>query len=269
MASAARCSSPLSSASSSIVCIRLRITRGSQPSNDSVVWTRVPSPWGSNDQTWTALTPIVVPVQPSSSGRSTLSSLDVILDPVFQRNTEPAATGPSSSSDLTSGFQSGQRSKSASTSQTTSGGAAISASLVAMTGASRGTSMAADSIAGGRGAGLRAAFGNAFAVLLVAAFLAAVFFLPEPWGYVAVAVAAFVEVAEVYFWIRFLRRYRVTTGAEGLVGERAEVVEALAPTGRVRLRGELWTARAAEPAIAGQRVRVTAVDGLTLEVEAD
>jgi membrane-bound serine protease (ClpP class) len=105
-------------------------------------------------------------------------------------------------------------------------------------------------------------------MLLLAAF-ASLFFLPEPWGYVAVAAAAVVEVGEVYLWIRFLRRYRVTTGAEGLVGERAEVVEALAPTGRVRVRGELWAARAADGAIPGQRVRITAVDGLTLEVEPD
>jgi membrane-bound serine protease (ClpP class) len=103
-------------------------------------------------------------------------------------------------------------------------------------------------------------------VLLIAAFVS-LFFLPDPWGYVAVGVAAVVEVGEIYFWIRFLRRYRVTTGAEGLVGERAEVVEALVPLGRVRVRGELWAARAAAPAIVGQRMRVTGVDGLTLEVE--
>ena len=104
-------------------------------------------------------------------------------------------------------------------------------------------------------------------MLLVAAFIAAVLFLPEPWGVVAVAAAAVVEIGEIYFWIRCLRRYRVTTGAEGLVGERAEVVEALTPSGRVRVRGELWAARGTDPAIAGQRVRITAVDGLTLEVE--
>lgn len=103
-------------------------------------------------------------------------------------------------------------------------------------------------------------------MLLVAAFVS-LFFLPEPWGYVAVGVAAVVEVGEVYFWIRFLRRYRVTTGAEGLVGERAEVVESCAPLGRVRVRGELWQARCSGTAIEGQRMRVTAVDGLTLEVE--
>jgi membrane-bound serine protease (ClpP class) len=103
-------------------------------------------------------------------------------------------------------------------------------------------------------------------VLLIAAFVS-LFFLPEPWGYVAVGVAAVVEVGEIYLWIRFLRRYRVTTGAEGLVGERAEVVEACTPLGRVRVRGELWAARAEPPAIVGQRTRITGVDGLTLEVE--
>jgi membrane-bound serine protease (ClpP class) len=103
-------------------------------------------------------------------------------------------------------------------------------------------------------------------VLLIAA-LVSLFFLPDPWGYVAVGVAALVEVGEVYFWIRFLRRYRVTTGAEGLIGERGEVVEACEPVGSVRVRGELWRARCAEPLGVGRLVRVTAVDGLTLEIE--
>ena len=106
-------------------------------------------------------------------------------------------------------------------------------------------------------------------MLLAAAIIAAVLWLEEPWGIVAIAVAAIIEVAEVWFWIRFLRRYRVTTGVEGLLGERGEVVEALDPDGRVRVRGELWAARSSEPAIAGRRVRITAVDGLTLEVEPD
>jgi membrane-bound serine protease (ClpP class) len=103
-------------------------------------------------------------------------------------------------------------------------------------------------------------------VLLVAAFVS-LFFLPSPCGFIAVGVAAVVEVGEVYFWIRFLRRYRITTGAEGLVGEVAEVVEACAPAGRIRLRGELWNARSRAPAEPRRLVRVTGVDGLTLEVE--
>jgi membrane-bound serine protease (ClpP class) len=104
-------------------------------------------------------------------------------------------------------------------------------------------------------------------MLLVGAIALALFVLPPGWGIAIVVVAMVVEVAEVGFWIRFLRRYRVTTGAEGLIGARAEVIEACAPAGRVRLRGEIWHARCARGASVGERVRVTGVDGLTLMVE--
>lgn len=104
-------------------------------------------------------------------------------------------------------------------------------------------------------------------MLLVGALALALFVLPPGWGIAIVVVAMVVEVAEVGFWIRFLRRYRVTTGAEGLIGARAEVIETCAPTGRVRLRGEIWHARCPSGAEAGDRVTVTGVDGLTLEVE--
>jgi membrane-bound serine protease (ClpP class) len=104
-------------------------------------------------------------------------------------------------------------------------------------------------------------------MLLVGAIALALLVLPPGWGLALVVVAMVVEVAEVGFWIRFLRRYRVTTGAEGLVGSRAEVIEACVPTGRVRLRGEIWRARCASRAEVGDRVTVTGVDGLTLEVE--
>jgi membrane-bound serine protease (ClpP class) len=89
------------------------------------------------------------------------------------------------------------------------------------------------------------------------------FFIPEPWNVVVVCVAALVEVGEVFAWIKFLRRYRVQTGAEGMVGERGEVIG----PGRVRVRGEIWTASADGPLQPGDRVRVAAVDGLTLRVE--
>jgi membrane-bound serine protease (ClpP class) len=104
-------------------------------------------------------------------------------------------------------------------------------------------------------------------MLLIGAIALAIFVLPPVWGAVAIALGIAIEVAELAFWIRFLRRYRVQTGAEGLVGAPAEVIEALDPGGRVRLRGEIWRARGSRPASIGERVRVTAVDGLTLEVQ--
>jgi membrane protein implicated in regulation of membrane protease activity len=102
--------------------------------------------------------------------------------------------------------------------------------------------------------------------VLLALAIVGLFLLPDPWGVIAVFTAAVIEVGEVFFWIRFLRRYPVTTGAEGLVGERGEVIVRCAPRGRVRLRGEIWNARSEEPLELGEEVRVEAVDGLTLVV---
>jgi membrane-bound serine protease (ClpP class) len=89
------------------------------------------------------------------------------------------------------------------------------------------------------------------------------FVLPEPWNVVVVCVAALIEVGEVFFWIKFLRRYRVQTGAEGLIGKRGEVIG----PGRVRVHGEIWSASGEVPLERGAQVRVAAVDGLTLRVE--
>ena len=105
-------------------------------------------------------------------------------------------------------------------------------------------------------------------MLLAIAILLTVFVLSPPIGAAVVVLAAVVEVGEVLFWRRFLRRYRVSTGAEALVGESVEVVQACDPSGRVRVRGELWNARAAPPLGVGEVARVTAVDGLTLEIAA-
>jgi membrane-bound serine protease (ClpP class) len=103
-------------------------------------------------------------------------------------------------------------------------------------------------------------------VLLIGAIALALLVLPPGWGVALVGVAAAIEVAEVGFWTRFLRRYRVRTGVEGLIGSSAEPCD---PRGRVRFRGEIWDARCSSRAEIGERVTVTGVNGLTLEVEPD
>lgn len=104
-------------------------------------------------------------------------------------------------------------------------------------------------------------------MFLVGMVVLALFVLPPALGVAAVGLGIVVEVAEVGFWTRFLRRYRVRTGVEGLIGARAEVIQACAPVGRVRMRGEIWHARCASRAQVGDRVVVTGVEGLTLVVE--
>jgi membrane-bound serine protease (ClpP class) len=61
----------------------------------------------------------------------------------------------------------------------------------------------------------------------------------------------------------------VRGGTEEMIGELAEARSAIAPEGQVFMRGTLWGARLASgggPVALGDRVRVEAVDGLTLVV---
>ena len=52
------------------------------------------------------------------------------------------------------------------------------------------------------------------------------------------------------------------------MGSIGDVTEPLTPTGQVRVLGELWSAHANLELPRGTRVRVLAVQDLTLEVEA-
>ena len=62
-------------------------------------------------------------------------------------------------------------------------------------------------------------------------------------------------------------RYKVSTGAEAMVGEIGEARTALDPNGRVFVHGELWNARSEAAIASGEQVRVRAVNGMDLLVE--
>jgi membrane-bound serine protease (ClpP class) len=63
------------------------------------------------------------------------------------------------------------------------------------------------------------------------------------------------------------RAHKVTTGAQGLVGEIGIAQTPLAPQGKVFVHGELWDAASSTAIAAGQTVVVRTVDGLLLRVE--
>jgi membrane-bound serine protease (ClpP class) len=63
------------------------------------------------------------------------------------------------------------------------------------------------------------------------------------------------------------RASKVETGAEGMLGEIGSARTALNPAGKVFVHGEFWDAISSEPAEAGARVRVVALEGLRLKVE--
>jgi membrane-bound serine protease (ClpP class) len=63
------------------------------------------------------------------------------------------------------------------------------------------------------------------------------------------------------------RRRRIITGGEAMLGAEGEVVEWHGEEGRVRVKGEIWRARALRPLQPAARIRVVSRENLTLTVE--
>jgi len=104
-------------------------------------------------------------------------------------------------------------------------------------------------------------------VLLAIAILLALFVLPSPWGLVAVAVGATLEIAETGLFIWWSKRMRARVGVDSMVGKRGVAVSDLWPEGQVKISGEIWKARCEGGCDVGTAVVVRAIDALTLEVE--
>ncbi|MDP6351735.1 MAG: nodulation protein NfeD [Alphaproteobacteria bacterium] len=65
------------------------------------------------------------------------------------------------------------------------------------------------------------------------------------------------------------RKRPVVSGREDMIGSHGQVTDWADEGGRIRVRGELWLASAAEPIAPGARVRIAGIDGLVLRVEPD
>jgi membrane protein implicated in regulation of membrane protease activity len=77
-------------------------------------------------------------------------------------------------------------------------------------------------------------------LLLLALLL--VILLPTPWNVIGGLATLSLGVFEIAYWQRRMRRLKVQTGVEQLVGATGEVSERLAPMGHIRVLGELWEA---------------------------
>jgi membrane-bound serine protease (ClpP class) len=103
-------------------------------------------------------------------------------------------------------------------------------------------------------------------MLFLIGVLLAVFVLPQPWGLVAIAVGAALDIAETGAFLWWSGRRKALVGVEALVGKRGVAVGDLRPHGQVRVSGEIWKARCESGCDAGFEVEVRDVDGLTLVV---
>jgi membrane-bound serine protease (ClpP class) len=89
---------------------------------------------------------------------------------------------------------------------------------------------------------------------------------------IPLSLVAFLAVLSVAFMVLVghlalkARRRPVVTGREALVGSMGEVLEVSAAGAWARVHGELWQVASREPLAPGAHVRVTGVDGLTLNV---
>jgi membrane-bound serine protease (ClpP class) len=79
-------------------------------------------------------------------------------------------------------------------------------------------------------------------------------------------VGGLVIVAMTWVASRSLRR-PVVTGVQTMVGANAEVLDTFTGKGKIRYGGEIWNALSSSVVRAGQIVRITRVDGLTVWVE--
>jgi membrane-bound serine protease (ClpP class) len=70
----------------------------------------------------------------------------------------------------------------------------------------------------------------------------------------------------LYALIKSLRQ-KVSTGAEGMIGQIGVADTEIHHTGRVKLRGEYWSACSDAPIVAGKAIRVLSVNDLNLKVE--
>ena len=100
-------------------------------------------------------------------------------------------------------------------------------------------------------------------MLLLGAILLAIFFLPYPWGIVAILAGGLIDIAESLVLLKWSRRRRAVTGVEALIGRTAVVSS---PT-QVRVAGEIWEARSHRLLVPGEEVVVQGFEGLTVLVD--
>ncbi len=104
-------------------------------------------------------------------------------------------------------------------------------------------------------------------MLFLIALILAIFFLPQPWGLIAVGVAAVLDILETFGFMWWSKRRRVSVGIGSLVGKPGVALSELWPDGQVKVEGEIWRARCAGGCDAGTEVVVRSVEGLTLVVD--
>lgn len=97
--------------------------------------------------------------------------------------------------------------------------------------------------------------------------------LPGSWFSISWSSIVTVAVVSVIFFLGVLsyavkaHMFKVQTGSEGMIGEIGVARTDISPWGKVFVHGELWDARSEVPVREGERVVVTAVEGMLVKVK--
>jgi membrane-bound serine protease (ClpP class) len=95
--------------------------------------------------------------------------------------------------------------------------------------------------------------------------------IPEMRVHLLTALAVSIPVGIITVFLMTIalkaRANKITTGAQGLIGEIGTAETALSPQGKIFIHGELWDATASSSVAPGQNVVVRQVDGLQLSVD--
>jgi membrane-bound serine protease (ClpP class) len=83
-----------------------------------------------------------------------------------------------------------------------------------------------------------------------------------------IAIAGGLAMLGLIYMLMRARNRPVVSGAEAMLGQTAEVLEDFSGRGNVFLEGERWLAESLQPVHKGQLVRVTAIHGLVVNIEA-
>ncbi len=86
---------------------------------------------------------------------------------------------------------------------------------------------------------------------------------------VAVVVVILWIVKDLLLFPTMRRYYRSEPAERRIVGQRGTAVTDIAPTGFVRVRGELWQASSEQDIVAGSEIYVRDIHGLQLTVRRD
>ncbi len=86
---------------------------------------------------------------------------------------------------------------------------------------------------------------------------------------VAVVVVILWIVKDLLLFPTMRRYYRSEPAERRIVGQRGTAVTDIAPTGFVRVRGELWQAASEQDIVAGSEIYVRDIHGLQLTVRRD